>query len=414
MKILILTATSGNGHNSTAKRIAQKLKEMDENVEIKMSDVYRNYANKLTAWTMNEGYFIACTRLTGIYNFFFKKAMKDKTKIKDKAVANKTSYKVTYGLYKDINEFCPDVIICTYFLAAVAIENLKRVYPVKAKVICMTLDYGVSPYWECCAKSVDYMFLTHEGMREIFINKGYSPEKLTISGTPIGEKFFSRTDKRITREKLGLNQDLFTVLVMKGSFFPVSCKRLIKEFAKIKTPLQIIVINGHSTCDKRRIDRLIQRKKLPHSFVNIGFTDYIPDYFASADIIVGKGGGLSTTEAIASNVPLLITTKLPEQELLNSRFLVGNGCAVKFTNRELASIIVRLINSPKEYQAILENQRKFQFPSALQKICDCALSCEKQDYNPQPTVDKKTLLNGIDKARKLAIKENKKNKNFGQ
>jgi len=201
MKVLIFSSSAGNGHNSTAKRLKDRILKDNPNSEIEIVDAY-TYASKPKEWAMEKGYFLACNHFVGIYNYFFKKSEKSSYENREKSKANKSSYCIMYGMLNKIYEFQPDIIISTYIFCSVALRNIKRVYNIPATCICMTLDYGISPYWECCAEGLDYMFLTGEYMVETFKDKGYSDKQLIVSGIPVAEKFSNPIDKTIARKDI--------------------------------------------------------------------------------------------------------------------------------------------------------------------------------------------------------------------
>ena len=71
MRILMFTVSAGNGHNATANRLKEKILLEQEDAEIEIVDVYKEYASKLKAWTMEKGYFFACNHFVKLYNHFF-------------------------------------------------------------------------------------------------------------------------------------------------------------------------------------------------------------------------------------------------------------------------------------------------------------------------------------------------------
>ena len=302
MKILIFSSSAGNGHNSTAKRISEKILENDKDATVEVIDAYKSYAPKLKAWIMEQGYFFACNHFVGIYNHFFKKSEQSTPENRDKAKANDDTYSLLYGMLNKIYEFKPDVIISTYIFCSVALTNLKRYYNIPAKIICMTLDYGISPYWECCVNGLDYMFLTGDYMVPKFKELGFRDEQLIVSGIPVADKFFVDTPKEQSRKNLGLDENLFTLLIMKASFFPIKNAQLMQQFALIKDKMQIIIINGKDQKSKQDFDRRIQKANLIHKFINIGFTDKMVDYLNSADIVLGKAGDISTITSMDDDI----------------------------------------------------------------------------------------------------------------
>ncbi|MBE5757718.1 MAG: glycosyltransferase [Clostridiales bacterium] len=408
MKVLIFTASAGNGHNSTARRLVEKIQQENPETKCEVVDIFKEYASKLKAWTMDEGYSLSCNHLLPIYNYFFKKSEKSSYENRDKSKCNKSVYSVMYGMLNKIYKYKPDLIISTYIFSSVALTNIKRHYKIPARIICMTLDYGISPYWECCASGLDYMFLSGDYMVKPFLEKGYKKEQLIVSGIPVADKFYNLPSKDEAREILELDKDKFTLIIMKASFFPISHKKIIKELSKIEQPIQIVIVNGKNPKVKNDMQKRLKKAKLKHKIINLGFTTKITEYFASCDLILGKAGGLSTTESINAGIPSLIIDKLPQQEIYNKDFLVNCGCAKTVNKRTIASTINDLMTNPKEYEKMKKSALKIRIEGTLDKFYDIISSTPQADYSDIIFNDnKKTVIKNIDRKRKQTIKEQK-------
>ena len=409
MRILILSSSAGNGHNSAGNRIKEKFLNEQPQAEIEMVDIYKSYASKIQAWTIEKGYFFACNHLLPLYNHYFKKSEHTDFKLKDGFGCHKQTYSMLHGILNKIYDYKPDLIICTYIFAAIAVANIKRVYNIPAKVACMALDYGVSPYWECTADCLDYMFLTDEYMVEPFIQRGFKKEQLYVTGIPIAYEFNQDRDKMATREKLNLNKDLFTIVVMKASFFPVKEKKLIKEFKNVNKQIQIIFINGKDEKSKKKIDKLIRKYKLNHIVHNIGFTKQIPEYFSASDLVLGKAGGLTTSETITSKLPALILNKLPMQEIYNKDFMVKKGCAIEVTKDNFAEKINYLLTNNSEYEKMVQATISTRKLNVVDKFYEVLKDIKKADYSGiEFNHNKKQTIKNIHKKRKQALKNAKK------
>lgn len=409
MKILIFTASAGNGHNSAAKRIAEKFKKEQSNCQIEIVDAYKSYASKLSNWIIEKGYYFACNHLMGVYNYFFRRKERLNPENSDGSGANKQAYAIIPGMLKKIYEFKPDLIVCTYFFTAIAMANIKRVYNIPAKVISMTLDYEISPFWQCAKNGVDYMFLTHKEMVKPFKNLGYNKEQLKVTGIPISTDFFKVKNKLECRQALGLKSDVFTLLIMKASFFPISEKLLISQLKKIQKPIQVVIVNGNSKKSQMKIDKLLQKTNLIHKVFNIGYTNKIPEYLCACDIVFGKAGGLTTTETLATKRPSLIINKLPQQEIYNCNYIVEKGCAIKVCSKEISSKINQLLNDENLYIKLLKKTEDYECVNAVEKMYEILKDVEKADYSNLKVMDNdKEMIKKIDKKRKLDMIKNKK------
>ena len=257
MKVLIFTVSSGNGHNSGARYIKEKLLKENPQTEIKVVDAFDEYTSKVRAWPFVQGYFLACNHLTELYNYFFKKAENVKFEDRFKTGASKIASEFVYGMLKTIDEFKPDIIFSTYVYCTIALNKIMFCYNLPCKVASLTLDYGISPFWEGCCDNLDYMFLTNSDMVDGFLKRGFFKDQLFVAGIPVSERFYRPLEKKVARKKLGLKQDTFTVTVMKASFFRLPVDKLVSELYKIEGDCQVVVINGRDEISRKRIDKLL-------------------------------------------------------------------------------------------------------------------------------------------------------------
>ena len=411
MKILILSSSAGNGHNSTANKIKNKVLLNHPDYQIEIIDIYKSYGSKFKSWTMSDGYLFACNHFVKIYNYFFKKSEKNDISTKDTNSANKDTYTLLSGILNKIYEFQPDLIISTYIFCTVALNNLKRFYNIPAKIFCMTLDYGISPYWES-ASCVDKMFLTDDYMIDAFLDKGYRKEQLVVSGIPVGEQFAVIIDKQKAREQLCLEQNLFTVLVMKSGFFGIKNYNLTKEFSKVNQKIQIVFVNGKNEKTKKDLNKQIKHFKLKHKIINLGFSDKIDLYLSAADVVLTKGGGLSTTEALNKLCPMLIVDNLPQQEIYNKKYLVDNGCALDINkNNSISKVINEILLNEVDLNKLKVNMQKLKKANALQTIITEIDKVPNAVY-PENVITnnkKRIVIKNVEKERKKLVKKAKQN-----
>lgn len=402
MKVLIFTVTAGNGHNATANILKEKLIEK-YNADVKIVDAYKTYAGKIRSWAIDKGYLISCNHFVKIYNAVFKKCEKSAPENRNRAGVHGNTYPVSYGVLKEIFDFQPDLIIPTHIFIAVALTNLKKVYNIPAKILALTLDYGVSPYWEC-AIGVDYMTITDNYMKQAFLNRGFKEEQLYPIGIPVKDIFSVDMDKKAVRNELKFSDDLFTLTIMKSGFFSISDRKIMSELEKISQKLQIVIINGKSKNSRKQFDKLIKKTKSPHIFHNLGFTDKIGELFSASDLILGKAGGLTVTETITKALPSLITGKLPQQEVYNKEYLINNNCGLSINKRKgvISKQMKFLLENPDEFKKMSANCKKIRKLYVLDSFMEILKNLPKADYNDFK-IDKKSI---VKQKIKHALKQN--------
>lgn len=350
-KVLILTVTAGGGHNSAAAAMKDKLTE--EGYGVKVVDMFWEFAPGRSCWVVDRGYAIAVSRFRRLYNAFYEHYRK---RSESKALVGPEQRmvgKVYGGLLSLIYSYRPDVVYCTSFHCAVATSNLKRAYNIPARVVTAVFDYVLSPYWECAAYGLDKIAVPDRTFYDQLICKGFNMMQIAPVGIPVRQ--CDAVDKAEARRRLGFKDDRFTVLIMFGGGFWKGAYSAFGAILKgVKKQIRIIVVNGHDSKSKRKIDKRIRGLSPLTEVVNYGFTDCVPTLMQASDVMVGKGGGLSVTESIECRLPLIATSKLAAQEIYNVDYLLKRGAADVYKSRgELA----RLVNAYIEEPRLLESKR---------------------------------------------------------
>ena len=84
-----------------------------------------------------------------------------------------------------------------------------------------------------------------------------------------------------------------------------------------------------------------------------------------ATLLVSKPGGLTTSEALAKRLPLVIVNPIPGQEAYNARYLLSKGAAVQAGSPETVRQTVRdLLDNPDQLEAIRRRDEELAHPTA--------------------------------------------------
>ena len=186
------------------------------------------------------------------------------------------------------------------------------------------------------------------------------PEKITVTGIPTDEKFSWRRDKGEMRRKLGLQENIFTVLVATGSFGIGPIEKIIAAIHNI----QVIVVCGHN---KNLFARLSRAKK---DLVKVfGLVNNMDELMAASDVMVTKPGGLSICEALASHLPMIFFNAIPGQETGNIRVLKAHGVGISdCTIEQIAQKLQEFNSSKEQYAAAVEQTKALARPNAVHDI----------------------------------------------
>lgn len=363
MKVLVLTVTAGQGHNTTANAVSAYLDSMG--IECKVLDTF-TYFNKLLGDTINRGYLASVDNAQRLYATVYKKLEKRKKNANELSATRLANMVFIKKMKKYIDDYKPDVIVVTHIFAGVIIDIMKQRCEINAKTIGIVTDFTIHPFWEE-GLHLDYVVIANEFLTSQIKSKGYTDEQILPIGIPIHPKFSHRQSKEDARRSLGLDPDKLTFLLMGGSMGYGSPDAVVKCLDALPYDFQIINVCGSNKEAKEAVDALHTDKTV----LNYGFTTNIDQLMDACDCIVSKPGGLTTSESLAKNLPMVIVNYIPGQEERNVQFLLNTGCAMEVNDSiTLDNIIEELCRSPQKLKVMREATNLIGKPNATKDLCE--------------------------------------------
>ncbi len=318
MKGLIFSITAGQGHNQTAKVLTDAL--VKAGVECSYMDVFE-YINPLLSKSVSDLYLMSAKSIPKIYGGGYRLCEKRDVN-KEHILPKLTTVPLVRKLIKLVHKEKPDVIICTHVFAAMLVTYLGEHIDLQAHTIGIVTDFTIHPYWE--DTNLDYYVTASELLTYCGVKKGIAKEKFKPFGIPIDPKFSVLRSREEACRILGI-PDKKTVLVMSGSMGFGNLLEDIEALDRMEYDFQIATICGNNKKMREQIDALKTRKKV----FNYGYVDNVDVFMDAADCIVTKPGGLTTSEALAKGLPMVMSNPVPGQEDRNVEFLLNAGAAIK-------------------------------------------------------------------------------------
>ena len=258
----------------------------------------------------------------------------------------------------------PRMAVCTHFLPAEILLHLRRKKILDIPVGVVITDFDLHAMW--LYRGVDWYFVAIEEAKVHMTALGIPPETIHVTGIPIDPVFSSPGEKMQIRRELGLQPDLTTVLVSAGGFGMESVESLAKVLQDVLHPIQVSVVCGKNPDLKRRVEGL----PVPnHPVKVVGFTTEMERWMAASDLLVGKAGGLTSSEALASGLVMVIVNPIPGQEERNSDHLLEEGVAIRCNNLPaLAYKIDSLLSDKARFDQMLQAVRRLARPNAAADV----------------------------------------------
>jgi processive 1,2-diacylglycerol beta-glucosyltransferase len=359
-KVLILSASSGAGHTRAAQAIERAFLERQAAREVRHVDTL-DYTNKLFRNLYSKAYIDMVNKAPEIMGWLYDQFDKPWENERRRLAFDKLN---TRPFVKMLREYQPDITICTHFLPAEIISWLKAKERIASPQAIVVTDFDVHAMWLC--HHYERYFVALDETRVHLEHLGIEPTKISVSGIPIDPVFSVKRDRVEMRNKHGLAADRVTILVSAGGFGVGPMEHLLTSLLELKHPAQVIAICGRNQELKNRVEKLVSARQSGGVLVKaIGYTTEMHELMAASDLLVGKPGGLTTSEALASGLVFVIVNPIPGQEERNSDHLLEEGVAIRCNNLPvLAYKIDRLLDDQTRFISMLANSRRLSRPEA--------------------------------------------------
>ena len=332
MNFLILSVTAGEGHNSTAKAIRADLE--NHGAEAEILDTFE-YISPELAKIIAEGYLFVTEKAQGAYRIGYRLA--ETRRVNEKLDGMQMASKaLSKELVDAVHADDYDAVVFTHPFSGMLLNTMKKRGLIAERTVGILTDFTFHPFWEDCTAN-DYVVVPDRLLLPQARAKGFRDEQILPFGIPINPKFRDGAGqtpeeraeaRRGARLRLGLDPEKMTMLVMGGSMGYGNMAELVERIDGIDADrdFQLIAVAGRNESMKTALDALAKRSK--HRLLTTGFVDYVSTLMDAADCIITKPGGLTTSESLAKNLPMIIVNPIPGQEERNTEFLLNNGCAM--------------------------------------------------------------------------------------
>lgn len=264
-----------------------------------------------------------------------------------------------------LNENYFDAIVMPHLFPAEMVTYLKRKGLPVPPTVAIATDYTCIPFWE--ETECDHYILPHEYLISENTQRGLPPEKLYPYGIPVGMDFCTNTGKVHAKKRLHLPLDKPVFLVMSGSMGFGKMHLFVFELTrKLNNGEQLIIICGNNRKTYRILKTTYRRNKNVHI---TGYTEHVSDYMDACDVIFTKPGGLTSTEALVKNIPIVHTAAIPGCETKNKEFFVSHGLSLasEYVHTQVSQGIT-LVENKEIREAMICTQKKYARPSACADI----------------------------------------------
>lgn len=370
LKFLFLSCHTGEGHNSAAEAVISSLKHRscEANIVDPVSFI-GEHTKKTVSGFYNDLIKVSPSSFGRIYRigeWYSSSRLPSPIYLANSVYSGKLRDYILSEHY--------DAVVSTHLFGMEAMTALESHFGKLVPSFGVLTDYTVIPFLN--EISLDTCFVPHDSIGRAMSNDKLPPERIVATGIPVDPEFALKISKEDARKELGIETDKRIILVMTGGVGCGHPKKICEHFIEsgIKDT-ELYVMVGKNEKLKKSIDDDYSQTGIIHT---VSFTKKVNLYMKSSDLLISKAGGLSTTEAAASNIPLIHLRPIPGCELENARFFEKLGMSVWASNElDAVSKADSLLNDPKRMQNMERRQADIINPHAADDIADYVINYGK-------------------------------------
>lgn len=368
MKALILTCHTGEGHNSAAAALKDAFDR--HNTPCDTADTL-GFLSRFVSSCVRRAHEDIYRHIPTAFNVGYRAAEQHPATFRRKSFLYRLLTRGTKKLYALVTEQGYDTIVCTHPFATLLATDLREKHP-ELSIYCAF----VATDYTCCPSvndgDMDVYCIPDASLADEFIAKGVPGDRLLATGIPVRGTFMTAQSKDDALAAAGLDPSKRHLLLMGGSMGCGPIKELTARLADtLPADVTVTVICGTN----RALYRKLARRFADRNGVRVvGFVRNISALMSASDLYLTKPGGISTTEAAAKGLPMVLLHAVAGCEDYNRRFYIERGMAKSApSTEELCALCVSLLSSPDELAAMRESIARHAHPDAADRIFDFVL-----------------------------------------
>jgi processive 1,2-diacylglycerol beta-glucosyltransferase len=296
-RILILTASVGEGHDAPARRLACQLRRERPDVVVVTEDCLPAMGRTVTA-VSESGARVVFFRFLWLWDvgFWVFAGFAMTRRVTQLALTRFGSR----GLLQLIDKHKPDIVVSVYPHATEVLGRLRRAGRLHVPVCAVITDLAALRYW--ATPGADLHLVTHpESIEEVRSIAGTETAVHAVHGFTEPE-FLVPRELCEARQALKLDAGAKIVLVSGGGWGVGDVEGAVREVLAVNGVDQVVCLCGRN--DELRLT--LERDFASDARVRVeGFTDDMPEWLAAADALVHSTGGLTVLEALMRGCPAI-------------------------------------------------------------------------------------------------------------
>ncbi len=369
-RILLMHITPASGHHRASCAIACALHQLDPSAAVTSLDA-SEYTSRPVRWAVAQTYRSLIQHQPDIWEYLY-----DNPAVHSRIQRLRTLLHRYHSgkLRRVLDHVQPHAIACTQAYPCGMVADFKKSAGLLVPLVGVLTDYAPHLYW--FHDTVDVYCVPSEKVRQRFLMHGVPEQKVRVQGIPIDPGFAAPTERETTARALGLDLTRPILLIAGGGSGFGPLREIVAGLDLLPHPCQLVVVTGTNRTALRHLQHTTYR----HRVVPLGYVDNMAALMDVATLLISKPGGLTTSEALAKRLPLIMVNPIPGQEAYNAQFLLSQGAAVQAASAETTRQTVRdLLDNPERLEMMRRRAGELSRPSAAVDIARMLLGLSNGD-----------------------------------
>lgn len=360
-RILICYLVKNSGHHAAARAVEVALHQISPSVETLCVDLLE-YTHPRWSALIQKTYMVTIRRTPEVWEALYDSPWLDYLTRKIRTLIQRGNSKPLLSLMDD---FDPDVAVCTQAHPLAVLSAYEDRHGKNLPLWGIVTDFIPHRFWVVRGKA--HYVAPDEAASERLVWLGVERSHIHVMGIPINPGFISRLKGKVSRENDR------RVLVMGGSRGLGAKYHTIRSLDASPEAFTIDVVTG---MNRRLRARLVRRRsKFKHPIRIRGYVKDAATLMHKASLLISKPGGVTSAEAMAAGVPMLLIRPLPGQERGNTDVLVRHGTAVHIRyDRDVEPVVTALMRNVELLDMMRERALALGRPTAAMRIAETILT----------------------------------------
>ncbi len=368
--LLVLSTTVGGGHRRAAEALVETAKSLQLPFEVCHEDVL-TYTFPLFRKFYSGSYIWVANASPELWGYIYRRSGAKQSTSENKSPLVRLFDRISFRDYTQmLRNRNPVAVLCTHFLPYGAIADQLASPDWHIPFFAIPTDFGVHSLW--INPSIKKYYAASEEAAWVIGSYGIPQSNIQVTGIPVHPQFGQKEKREDAAAKFGISPSKFTVMILSGGYGMGVVDKLVPAVAELlgsipEQQFQFIIVCGKNP----KLYNAISKLKYPDNTQPIiyQFVPFIDTLMDCSDVLVTKSGGLTVSEALAKQLPMIIYNAIPGQEMYNADYLLEHGAALSAGN--IASLQFKLkglIEHPQIISNIQSASRSIATPDAAKMI----------------------------------------------